>query len=277
MKILAGIVTFNPNLKRLKANVSAVRSQVEDLIIVDNGSENLSEIREYFSDITIIPFYTNKGIASALNYIGQYAIENSFEWFLTLDQDTEVVENLISLYKTYLDLPKAGIISSQYQDINEPIHEFQGEEYSIVDDVITSAALMNTRVFSVSNRFDEWMFIDLVDFDINREINRLGYQIYKINQLGFYHEIGTKQKIEIFGKKIYPKNHSPFRKYYIYRNTIYMLKKYGFNSITIKYGRDLIIDFWKVMLFERQKSQKLSAMLRGLWDGLRCKVTVRNK
>lgn len=45
MKIIAGIVTFYPNFERLKENIDAIVTQVDHVILVDNGSEDLKKIR----------------------------------------------------------------------------------------------------------------------------------------------------------------------------------------------------------------------------------------
>ena len=49
MKVAAGIVLFNPDLKRLEENVCAVKSQVDEIIFFDNGSKNIKEIRKNFT------------------------------------------------------------------------------------------------------------------------------------------------------------------------------------------------------------------------------------
>ena len=40
----AGIVTFNPDIGRLKENIDAILPQVSELVIVDNGSANVDEV-----------------------------------------------------------------------------------------------------------------------------------------------------------------------------------------------------------------------------------------
>lgn len=272
MKILAGIVTFNPELDRLKDNIAAVQPQVEQVIIVDNGSDNLIQIQEQFQNATILPLNDNKGIAAALNVIGQYAIDNGYDWFLTLDQDTVVNDNLLAIYKSYLDLPKVGTLSCRYRDLNQFQEKVYDQPYEEVDTVITSAALMKTAVFAQSKRFDEWMFIDMVDFDINFEFQRLGYKVYQINQIGFIHEVGEATEVSFFGKKVYTSNHSPIRKYYRTRNTIYLYKKYGKSDVRVAFLRQCRDEFIKIFLYEDQKWKKLSAMVRGLIDGLKVKV-----
>ena len=39
------IVTFNPDLDVLLRNIQAIRQQVNRVLIVDNGSKNINEIR----------------------------------------------------------------------------------------------------------------------------------------------------------------------------------------------------------------------------------------
>ena len=43
-RISASIVTFNPDIDRLKENLDAISSQVHAVYLVDNGSENADEI-----------------------------------------------------------------------------------------------------------------------------------------------------------------------------------------------------------------------------------------
>lgn len=46
MDISAGIVLFNPDIKRLKENIDAVIVQCTHVYLVDNGSGNIDEVLE---------------------------------------------------------------------------------------------------------------------------------------------------------------------------------------------------------------------------------------
>ena len=89
-KILAAIVTYNPDLERLQKNINAIEPQVEHLIIVDNGSKNINLISRIKGEckikIDLIENKENIGIASALNQALDYAYKNNFDWILTLDK-----------------------------------------------------------------------------------------------------------------------------------------------------------------------------------------------
>ena len=79
MRVLAGIVLYNPDLQRLRQNVSAILPQVDGIVLVDNGSMRIGEIRD---DLTrqgldpqacLVENGRNLGIAAALfNMLGNY-------------------------------------------------------------------------------------------------------------------------------------------------------------------------------------------------------------
>ena len=50
MDISAGIVLFNPDIKRLKENIDAVIVQCTHLYLVDNGSGNVDEVKDFYSE-----------------------------------------------------------------------------------------------------------------------------------------------------------------------------------------------------------------------------------
>ena len=107
MKYIAGIVLYNPDLGRLKENIESICKQVDKVILIDNGSDNIREIedliKEYLNCI-LLKNGENMGIAYALNQILKYAYENDVKWFLTLDQDSVCSRNLINTYSKYIDI-----------------------------------------------------------------------------------------------------------------------------------------------------------------------------
>ena len=53
MKICAGIILYNPNIERLKECIRAVQPQVDKLVIVDNASDNIDEIKKEVLAVSI--------------------------------------------------------------------------------------------------------------------------------------------------------------------------------------------------------------------------------
>ena len=162
MKTLAGIVLYNPDIQRLKENISAIRNQVDQIVFVDNGS-TAPEQYQFLLDASdiIIRNIKNEGIAAALNKILQYAKEHQFDWFITLDQDSVCKEGLIAKYSKYIELPAVGILTCNIIDRNFGIANTIDKEYYEINNCITSASFCNTAVLAAIGGFDEWYLFTL--------------------------------------------------------------------------------------------------------------------
>lgn len=64
--ILAGITLFNPDVARLEENISSIYGQVDRVICVDNGSDNIKSIEDCvlknWKNITIIKMEKMKAL-----------------------------------------------------------------------------------------------------------------------------------------------------------------------------------------------------------------------
>ncbi|VCV76177.1 hypothetical protein BANRA_01835 [Escherichia coli] len=68
-KVLAIIVTYNPEIIRLTECINSLAPQVERIILVDNGSNNSDLIKNIsINNLEIILLSENKGIAFAQNH-----------------------------------------------------------------------------------------------------------------------------------------------------------------------------------------------------------------
>lgn len=274
MKVVAGIVLFNPDLQRLDENINAVKNQVKQIIVFDNGSNNWNEIKEFLEKrgIKILRSKDNKGIAYALNMIALYAINKGYKWLLTLDQDTVIKKYLIQNYSKYTNLKNIGQISCAYKDRNSnEIYNLISptDNWSEVKDCITSGTLLNLNALSQIGGFDTDLFIDYVDFELCFALRKAGFKTYAINYVGMLHEIGHMRRIKI-GQHIISTvlNQNAFRHYYMTRNELIVARRYP-EEETLKYA--LIIQLKvlrKVILFEKNKFSKIGAILRGTKDGL---------
>lgn len=267
----AGIVLFNPDIERLEENISAISPQVGSLILVDNGSKNIDDIKKLiagYGNITYIRNDDNYGIAKALDQIINKADELGAEWALTLDQDTVCEPDIIEKYDTFTKRAKdnVAIITSKYKDRSVEVDFGMTQEYEKVSFCITSGAFNNVRCIKAVGGFDEKLFIDMVDYDICYALTRNGYKIIRLNYTGFLHEVGRSTSKKFFGKDIIIFNHSPLRKYYWVRNSIYLKRKYklGFRS-DVRVVKRMI----QTLLYENDKFHKLKSMFKGVADGYR--------
>lgn len=268
--IIAGIVTFNPDLKRLSENINAVINQVQKLVIVDNGSTNVDQIKDLITNegIILIELPSNEGVAKALNIIMEYGLDHGAEWVLTLDQDSVVNCSLIANYSDYFYLDKVGMFTCRIEDrnISEDDTNLGDEPFEIVDRCITSGSLTNIKAWNQAGRFDEDMFIDFVDFDLCMKMRKIGYSIVRINSFGLLHEIGHSKKIRLFNKEQVVYNHPPIRKYYIVRNRIYYIHKHA-EIINMRIEIKALVRYIVlVLLFENNKITNLQSILHGMKD-----------
>ena len=107
IEVCAGIVTYNPDIKRLQENIAAIVYQVSKVFIVDNCSENVESIEKVigkYATIVLIKNDQNEGIAKALNQIMLKAKRYGYNWMLTLDQDSVCYSNLVNNYFKYIDV-----------------------------------------------------------------------------------------------------------------------------------------------------------------------------
>lgn len=274
--IMAGIVTFNPDISKLNANVDAILPQVDKLLVVDNGSTNIKEVlkcMDHREKIHIIKNSKNYGIAKALNQILEYVNLCEGEWVLTLDQDSLCYSDIISTLSAYIDR-NVGMISPLIEDCNVghvKVEQLRGNE---IESCITSGCLTNVGACLSLGGFDEKMFIDLVDIEMCYRLRCNGYSILQANKVCMEHEIGSNGRtINILGKKVYLFNHSSFREYYCARNTIYVARKYKENKK--RYLRGILTAINRTFIifaFESNKFDKLSKRIKGIWDGFHMPV-----
>ena len=284
MKIAAGIVLMNPQIERLENNISSVINQVDYLCLIDNHSENIAEIKQLitkFTNIILVEFKENKGIAFALNRIVDFADNNKCEWVLTLDQDSICPNNLIDEYKKYFGYDSdVAMFTPKIVDLNEgngSAVDYKGD-FEYVERCITSAGLLNVKASRTIGNFDEKMFIDYVDFDLCQNLLNHGYKILRVNTAELVHEVGSAQKITLFNhigkvfkikklqKPIYTYNHSPLRTYYYVRNTLYYIAKYK-DTINVAAEKRCLIRWLALkILFEKEKKAKIKATVKGIRD-----------
>lgn len=269
MDYAAGIVLYEPDIKRLEENISAISPQVKDLILIDNASKNTEEINKLiagYNNITYIRNDKNYGIAKALNQMTLKAEELGASWILTLDQDTVCQPDIIEKYNGLAKRAKdnVAIITSNFKDRNVEVESGVKQEYEKVSLCITSGALNNIKCIKAVGGFDEKLFIDMVDYDICYALVHSGYKIIRMNYTGFLHEVGKSTTRKFFGKNIIIYNHSPLRKYYWVRNSIYLKRKY---NLGLKADTRVIKRIIQTLLYEEDKLPKLKSMCKGVADG----------
>ncbi len=271
MRVCAGIVLYNPEIKRLQENIKAIIDQVEHIYIVDNGSTNFREIegitRNYLK-ITLLTNGENLGIAKGLNQMCQSALENGYEWILTLDQDSICPEHMIDQFIRHADKKKVGIIC--------PAIFYDGWENSDkellkpVEDIsacMTSASLTNVEAWKEVEGFCEEYFIDYVDNEFCMKLKNHNYKILRINTCVLKHQLGESGCIRM-GRMftINYSRHTPIRLYYMTRNNLMFIKQYSSNLNVFKEYLKMAFVLFTSFFVSNQKLVTLKYIMLGIKD-----------
>lgn len=266
---MAGIVTYNPDSADLSKSVPTLVRQLDRVVIVDNGSDNLPSIRDVlkpYPQVLLIENQRNEGIAKALNQIFSWGRSHGYPWILTLDDDSEIPPTMMRGYEDYLDRcdRNVGIVCPLLKNRRDGtiFHSKRS-----VDECITSGSLTRVAAWEAVGGFDEWLFIDGVDFDFSRRMVRAGYEIHECGSVIMPHQIGRSRSIDVLGRHPIIWNHSAFRQYYIQRNAPYVDFKLGTYSpirARLRFLKDLVF----VLIWEDDKWAKVRAMVRGWRAGM---------
>ncbi len=279
MRICAGIVTFNPDISLLSKNTEAIIPQVEKVFLVDNGSNNYAEIEKLFiekENISLIANEGNKGIACALNQLCKAADEEKFDYIVTLDQDSVCDEKCVSSLQTKI-ANNIGIVCPRIDFVYDDEYTISttSEEGKDIEACITSGSLTLLSAWKSVNGFDEWMFIDHVDDDFCMRLRLGGYRIVRNNKAVLYQRAGEMAYRRLpFGKRLRLFGYSPFRVYYITRNTIYFIRKYWNKIKKIKEIIKFTYSTVRMFLFEKNRFKVFPAFIRGVSDGFKKEVFI---
>lgn len=289
-KVAAIIVSYNPD-KNLLDSVNLLISQVEKIIIVDNGSieekrKDISSIKDIDNErIEVIFNEENLGIATALNIGVREALKQGFNWILTMDQDSkaskDMVEKMFEVYNNIDEKERKSILSIFPNFVDERIQSIEENSvmntYEYVDADITSGNLVKAEVFDKVGFFDDSLFIDLVDTDFCMRLNEKNIKMIKVRDAILYHSLGESQSVKSIFGKFNTSNHSALRRYYMTRNRFYIWKKYkDLNSFTLNRDKKLFKkEFIKIILGEKDKVNKIKMVFKGYKDykkGIRGKL-----
>lgn len=264
-KICAGIVTYNPDLDRLRENIEHIKEQVEVVFIADNGSTNIDSVFNLsaeYRNVRLVKLPENQGIARALNILCKSAYEMSYDWIITLDQDSVSPDALVSSLVHFVG-EDIAVISPNIEYRNNNQYTYHTTETSaIVEWAITSASLTSLKVWQILGGFDDKLFIDYVDYDFCIRAKQKGYKTIRVYSVVLLHELGRLSCKKIFGKTVHVTNHSAFRYYYMSRNALYIEHKLH----TINAKKEILKLLIKILVFEESKIEKIRRIYRGIKD-----------
>lgn len=270
-KCCAGIVTYNPDIERLRIVVKQVVNQVDEIIVVDNNSLNKNDIEAIAADYESLVFVCNKeneGIAHALNTIFEVAEQRGFEWVLTLDHDTICPDDMVKMLSEHCDKDNIGIVCPAVDYENLEIKNISnGTRLSYPYACMTSGSLTNTSAWKKVGGFRDEYFIDFVDNEFCMKLGLSGFRIIRDNECVMHHQLGNACEKKLFG--VFKKNvsvHSPWRFYYMTRNNLLFIWEYRTHLNVIKEYLKLCSILFSGLLYADDKSNTFFYIRRGVVD-----------
>ena len=260
-KLAAINIIFNPHemgIQNIFNNISSYKKYCKIVYIVDNSSSSNEDLFRSIPDIIYISNKNKGGIAGAQNLGCKRALEDGFEWAMTMDQDSffehQQIDFYIKLVSDYVSTKNDAVsFAPRIIDLNESRYwthvlrknilgplkrQFLRKSLPKMEDivfpteVIASSNIINLKIWELVGGFDEFLFIEQVDYDFCHKLIQNGYKIVKFNNVTLNQHFG-KRVFSLF-PKYYPW-YNDKRMYYVFRNLF--IEIYRFPEYSEKYKK----------------------------------------
>lgn len=251
--------------------------QFRRLVVVDDGSASCplpSPSPLLAADgFRWLQHSSNRGLAAALNTGLDGARALGCAWVVLLDQDTvPLPEMLDGLLDAWARCPGPRVmVGANYWNAHRdgpfltlPQNSAPVERKTL----ITAGTLMPLALADHIGAFREDYFIDSVDHEYSLRARRHGWRLFITAPVLCRQSIGASQRKRPWSR-LTSFDHTPLRKYYIARNTVYTACLYARlePAWALRQAWRLCGDLASLLLFERHKWARLRAFVRGLIDG----------
>lgn len=294
--VCAVLVTYHPDISLIGKILQIVTAQVDQLLIIDNGSSSAVVASLQKQDdkdgITLISLEENQGVAKAYNIGFLWGQEHGFSHVLLLDQDSipspDMVRELLSACRRLQAAGPVAALGPRYinMDYNNESYFVQfgrlrirrhfcpdnsGGEVIPADFLISSGSLIPVESFRTVGEMDESFFIDFVDTDWFLRAREKGLRAYGICSATMQHKLGDRtHRIRLPGRTKFIAQHRPERYYFIFRNSLLLCRK---PYVPIIYKFSLLMRLLCVMVFYTFHGSARCRFYTKAWRGLRHGIT----
>lgn len=302
-KISAVIVTYHPDITHLLSLIKELANQAHQVTVVDNTPRvgrkiNLSEVlTQAMGDTSLIISYfgldENLGIAYAQNIGIEQSIAKGADYVFLLDQDSMPSPNLVphlleSINSSRKTLPKIIAASPRYRDPRtgfsslfmvsrfripyryQPKHHVVPENIIVASFLISSGTLIDLRKLQDLRGMRSDYFIDHVDTEWCLRAQSHGYKLIGVHDALMEHSLGEKpRKFWFFGMRNVAE-HTPLRDYYMFRNTLLMLRDVEMPMTWKIFLLFRLVEFFIFFLaFSKERVLRFRMMMLGLSHGFK--------
>ncbi|WP_095196506.1 glycosyltransferase family 2 protein [Pseudomonas sp. Irchel 3A7] len=291
--VCAVVITYHPDLANLKNLLNSLALQVDHIVIVDNGSpeclESFVVSEGHLNNLVVLRLGDNLGIAHAQNVGIEYARKSGSTYVALFDQDSCPDANMIKkLNLAATGLRLAGIplaaVAPCYKDTQGGVLSsfvrvgvlgfkrtpcVEGGGPIEADFLISSGSLIPLSAIDQIGDMDASLFIDHVDTEWCFRAKSKEYRLFGVPDAVMLHSIGDRRIRFWFLRWRTVPYHSPFRYYYMFRNSI-LLQRRSYMPLNWKFAdmarclRALVF----FGLFSTSRSACLKMMLKGTLDGV---------
>lgn len=293
LRIVSITVAHYPNPDLLLQQLRGLQAQVHALVVVDNGSGNAGEwhrraANEAGADILVLP--DNVGIAAAQNAGIRHALDSGATHVLLMDHDSLPASNMVSVLLSAAEtLQSAGVRAAALGPVcvdrrtGSPSGFVKLKGFRVVrlgcdaavnglveaDFLIASGTLIAASTLEVVGLMNAGYFIDHVDTEWCLRARAQDMRIFGVCDARLDHHLGDRVVRIWMGRWREVPIHSPLRNYYMFRNTVLMLRTVPMSWIwrlTHLYRMMQYVVFSVLVVAPRDKRMVL--MAKGVWHGL---------
>lgn len=291
--VQAIVVAYNPDWDVLHSELRRLDGQVQKIWLVDNASKktlaDLVHGAGLKARLSLVQMSSNMGLGAAQNKGIQLALEDGASHVLILDQDSEPMPDMVDHLLAACDhlqargIPVAAAAPAYADSAGGPASGFvrlgwldfkkqtvlPDQQVVEADFVISSGSLIPVSVFDDIGLMDESLFIDHVDTEWCLRAQSRGYRLFGVPSARMVHTLGDHRTRIWFLRWRNVPYHSPFRYYYILRNSLLMQRRpYMPLKWRVAEALRCIRMFFFYGLFAPRRGECVRMMLKGIGHGL---------
>lgn len=261
-----------------------------DIIVADNGSTDgsLEKLQTQFPELIFLDNKENLGFAEGNNKAIQFSITNAYTYSLIINNDTEIEDDLISGLLRHLEQhPEAAAVQPRINWLHHKtaIWNGAGGYNAITGRVYTDkkvsgrsgsfrkakwltgcCMLVRNDVLSATGAFNSRFFLYYEDTELSFRIRAAGHELHYLPQLKLYHDAGASGQLSTKEKE---GTLNPFIHYYVTRNHIWFLRKFG-NPLFYPVMFLVYLPYYTGILgyfVFRNRKKKAEYLIKGIKDG----------
>jgi GT2 family glycosyltransferase len=266
--------------------------QLFDIIVVDNGSTDgsFSLLQTQFPGLIYIDNEVNLGFAEGNNRGLNHSIKEGYAYSLVINTDTLVDEDIVTKLSYHLSQhPEAAAVQPAIYWIYNKTNIWNGRgsfnkvlgliqsdrvqrniedvgAFEIADWVTGCCMLINNAALIKCGSFNKLFFLYYEDVELSLRLRKDGYEVHYLPGCKMYHEAGVSAKIE---KRKEEGFLSPVIHYYISRNRLWVLRKYGNPIFSPIYIITSLIYYISLLIYFkfRNRNEKAGYLIKGVKEG----------